>query len=152
MPLKRAAPPRRLHLARLLVKKGYVPHIDAAFSLYLEQGRPAFVPRRLPDPERAMKLLHSTGAVPVLAHPGPEWCGKLGELVAVGLRGVEVFHPVHTPVLIRYYRHQAEQLGLLITGGSDFHGGGDRRSDRIGACTVPYRCLTALKKAPRGLQ
>ncbi len=144
------AAPGRLHLARLMVKRGYTPDTDAAFSLYLEQGRPAFVPRRVMDPAQAIKLLHQGGAVPVLAHPGMAGRGELRELVALGLRGVEVIHPLHPPELIRYYRHRAQQMGLLITGGSDYHGG--ERSSRMGDYTVPYRCLTALKESPRGMQ
>ena len=144
------AAPGRLHLARLMAKRGHTADTDAAFSLYLEQGRPAFVPRRILDPAQAIKLLHQGGAVPVLAHPGPAGRGELRELVDLGLRGVEVIHPLHPPDLVRYYRHRARQMGLLITGGSDYHGG--ERSVRMGDYTVPYRCLTALKKYPRDIQ
>lgn len=146
-----SAAPGRLHLARLMVKLGYTPDIDTAFSLYLERGRPAFVPRTILDPAGAITLLHRAGAVPVVAHPGASGRGLLRKLVAVGLRGIEVIHPEHTPELVRYYRHQAKQMGLLITGGSDYHGDRDYRAGRPGGFTVPYRCLAAIKEAPRGL-
>lgn len=144
------AAPGRLHLARLMVKKGFSPDTATAFSLYLRQGRPAYVPRRLPDPEQAILLLHQAGAVPVLAHPGHQGRGLLRKLAAVGLRGIEVVHPDHNPEMVRYYRHQALQMGLLITGGSDFHGDRNYRTGRLGEITVPYSCLAALKEAPRG--
>ena len=146
-----SAAPGRLHLARLMVKLGYTPDIDTAFSLYLERGRPAFVPRTILDPAGAITLLHRAGAVPVVAHPGASGRGLLRKLVAVGLRGIEVIHPEHTPEMVRYYRHQAKQMGLLITGGSDYHGDRDYRAGRPGGFTVPYRCLAAIKEAPRGL-
>jgi predicted metal-dependent phosphoesterase TrpH len=145
------AAPGRLHLARLMVKKGFVPDINSAFSLYLRRGRPAFVPRAALDPAGAIKLLHRAGAVPVLAHPGSKARGLLRPLVAAGLRGIEVIHPDHSPELVRYYRHQAQRMDLLITGGSDYHGDGSGRAGQLGSFTVPYRCLVALKKAPRGL-
>lgn len=142
--------PGRLHLARLMVKRGYSSEIDEAFSDYLERGRPAFVPRKIPDPATAIRMLHRAGAVPVVAHPGASGKALLRKLVAMGLRGVEVFHPEHSPEMIRHYRHQALQMNLLITGGSDFHGDRDHRTGRLGGITVPYRYLAALKEAPRG--
>lgn len=144
------AAPGRLHLARLMVKRGYTPDLNSAFSLYLERGRSAFVPRRVFDPARALALLHDAGAVPVLAHPGEEGKGLLGELVRAGLRGVEVIHPSHDPAMAGYYRFRAEQMGLLVTGGSDYHGDGGGGSGKLGVHTVPYRCLTAIKEAERG--
>ncbi len=143
------AAPGRLHLARLMVRRGYTPDLDSAFSLYLEQGRPAFVPRSILDPTRAISLLQQAGAVPVLAHPGEAGKGLLRELVGMGLRGVEVIHPRHNQDTAGYYRFQAQKMGLLITGGSDYHGNGG--TVKLGAYTVPYRCLAAIKDMERGI-
>lgn len=143
------AAPGRLHLARLMVRRGYTPDLDSAFSLYLERGRPAFVPREIVDPARALALLHRAGAVPVLAHPGEAGKSLLGELVRMGLRGVEVIHPRHGPDMTRYYRFRARQMGLLMTGGSDFHGDSDGGAGRLGAYTVPYRRLVAIRETER---
>lgn len=145
------AAPGRLHLARIMVKRGFCGGIDEAFADYLEPGRPAYVPREIPGPETVIKTLHQAGAVPVVAHPGEAGRAQLRKLVELGLRGVEVFHPSHSPELIRYYRHQAARMDLLVTGGSDFHGDAGYHRGRLGGITVPYRCLAALKKAPRGL-
>ncbi len=144
------AAPGRLHLARLLVIRGYSAGISEAFSAYLKRGRPAYVPRRTLEPAPAIAALHRAGAVPVVAHPGVEGRARLRELVELGLRGVEVYHPDHPPELVRYYRQQAARMNLLITGGSDFHSDRGYQRSRLGAITVPYRCLAALKKAPRG--
>lgn len=145
------AAPGRLHLARLMVKRGYCRGTGEAFARYLSRGRPAYLPRKTLQPAAAIDLLHRAGAVPVVAHPGAAGRAHLPDLVAMGLRGIEVYHPDHSPELIRYYRHQAERLGLLITGGSDFHGDAGHRRVRPGEITVPYRYLSALKSAPRGL-
>ena len=146
-----AAAPGRLHLARLMVKRGYTPNLETAFSQYLSRGRPAYVPRTKLDPARAISLLHRAEAVPVLAHPGASGRKLIRHLLTLGLRGIEAVHPDHTPEMVRYYRHQAQKLGLLVTGGSDYHGDRVYRAGNIGAITVPYRCLAAIKKAPRGL-
>lgn len=144
------AAPGRLHLARLMVKRGYTPDLDSAFSLYLERGQSAYVPRQNFDTGRTLALLHLAGAVPVLAHPGEAGKSLLGELVRVGLRGVEVIHPRHGPNMTRYYRLRAEQMGLLVTGGSDYHGDENGSGRRLGVYTVPYRCLTAIRNTERG--
>ncbi len=144
------AAPGRLHLARLLVRRGYCPGISEAFAAYLKRGRPAYVPRQTLEPGPAIAALHRSGAVPVVAHPGEQGRARLRELVELGLRGVEVYHPDHPAELVRYYLHQAERMNLLITGGSDFHDFGGSRRNRPGAVSVPYRLLDALKKAPRG--
>ena len=145
------AAPGRLHLARLMVKRGYCSDIGDAFAKYLKQGQPAYIPRKTLQPAAAIEMLHRAGAVPVVAHPGAAGRAHLRKLAAMGLRGVEVFHPDHSPGLSSYYRHQAARLNLLITGGSDYHGDAGHRRSRLGEITVPYRCLSALKKAPRGL-
>lgn len=144
------AAPGRLHLARLMVKRGYTPDLESAFSLYLERGQSAYVPRQNFDAGRALALLHLAGAVPVLAHPGEAGKSLLGELVRMGLRGVEMIHPRHGPNMTRYYRLRAEQMGLLVTGGSDYHGDENGSGRRLGVYTVPYRCLTAIRNTERG--
>ncbi len=144
------AAPGRLHLARVMVRRGFVPTVEKAFSLYLAQGRPAYVPRNGLDPAKAIALLHRAGAVPVVAHPGASGRKFIRQLVALGLRGIEVYHPDHNPEMVRYYRLLAQKLGLLVTGGSDYHGDRDYRAGSLGSITVPYICLVAIKKTPRG--
>jgi predicted metal-dependent phosphoesterase TrpH len=119
----------RPHIARLMVEKGYVPNIDAAFDEYLGNGKPAYVDRFRFGCEDTIKIILDAGGVPVLAHPlllGIKENDKLENLIAVlkemGLRGIEVYYPEHTKHFIAYYSRLANRYDLLITGGTDFHG------------------------------
>ncbi len=140
------AAPGRLHLARAMLKNKLVQNIAEAFTLFLQQGRPAFVPRSALEPAQAIMVLRDAGAVPVLAHPGLKGRRILEKLIPLGLRGVEVFHPDHNPELQRYYYGRALEKGLLITGGSDFHGDCSYRAIKPGCVAVPYRYLEQIKK------
>ncbi len=146
--LGEAAPaaPGRLHLARVLVKQKMIGSLEEAFSRYLERGKPAYVPRRTFRPEEALALLRAAGAIPVFAHPGQSGAAYLEPLIDSGLKGVEVYHPDHGKKLQSYYRRRAQELNLLITGGSDFHGDPGHRAQRPGSCSVPYSCLSLLKE------
>lgn len=116
------AAPGRLHLARLMVKKKSVHNISEAFKSYLNRGKPAFVSRESMSSAEVLDLLHRVGAVTVFAHPGNAGREVLAELLSNGLQGIEVYHPDHSRDLIRYYKEYATAKGLLVTGGSDFHG------------------------------
>jgi predicted metal-dependent phosphoesterase TrpH len=118
----------RPHIARLLMEKGVVASAKEAFDRFLADGRPAYVPRLLPSPAEAIQWIRSAQGLAVLAHP--TWVktveGTLTDLVRQlktdGLDGIEVHYSTHTPRQTRDYLSLAKQLGLLITGGSDFHG------------------------------
>ena len=116
------AAPGRLHIARLLLKKKYVNTMNQAFAAYLSRNRPAYVPRRTLSMKQAMSLLIEVGALPVIAHPGGRSKKIIDKLVLMDLKGIEVFHPDHSHALVRYYLEIAKNKGLIITGGSDFHG------------------------------
>ncbi len=119
--------PGRPHLARVLVKTRQFQTMREAFQTLLEKGKPGYVPREKLTPVEAIKLLQRFGAVPVLAHPGLIGRdGIIAELVAAGLRGLEVYHPEHSWWEIRKYRLIANRYGLVVTGGSDYHGPGLR--------------------------
>jgi predicted metal-dependent phosphoesterase TrpH len=97
-------------------------------------------------PAEAIALVREAGGLSVLAHPGPGLVDSVVEaLAARGLSGIEVWHPQHGPLAVRRYQALAERLGLLETGGSDFHGEG--RSADLGDLPVPERALAALKRA-----
>lgn len=118
----------RPHIARVLMDKGVVSSAKEAFDQWLADGRPAYVPRELPTPAEAIRWIKEAKGLAVLAHP--TWVktteGTLTELVrtlkADGLDGVEVHYSTHTPRQTRDYLALAQQQGLLVTGGSDFHG------------------------------
>lgn len=120
----------RAHVARALVAEGYSATMQEAFDRYLGEGKPAYVPGERMSMAEALPLLRGEGFVPVLAHPA--LLGKddttlrqlLEAWAARGLMGVEVYHPSQAgreAVLER----MARSMGLLVTGGSDYHQDGD---------------------------
>ncbi|HEY2956236.1 MAG TPA: PHP domain-containing protein [Candidatus Eisenbacteria bacterium] len=136
----------RPHLAEALVRAGHAESAEDAFRRLLGSRGLAFVPRPAFPPEEAIALIHGAGGVSVLAHPGAGLVDSVVEgLASHGLRGIEVWHPQHNPITVRRYQALASRLGLLETGGSDFHGPG--RSADLGDLPVPARALAALKRA-----
>jgi 3',5'-nucleoside bisphosphate phosphatase len=136
----------RPHVAEALRRAGYVETVDDAFRRYLGAHGEAYVPRPAFAPGEAITLIHAAGGVSVLAHPGPMLSDALIErLVTQGLRGLEVWHPVHGAAQVRRYRALARRLDLLETGGSDFHHVG--RGASLGDLPVPGRALELLKHA-----
>jgi predicted metal-dependent phosphoesterase TrpH len=136
----------RPHLAEVLVREGHVENADDAFRRLLGAHGQAFVPRPTFPPAEAIALIRGAGGIAVLAHPGPGLVDSVIEgLAAQGLAGIEVWHPQHGALTVRRYQALAERLGLLETGGSDFHGEG--RSADLGDVTVPERAFHALKRA-----
>lgn len=145
----------RPHIARVLLERGYVRTMQQAFDIYLKNGGKAYVAKfRFPPPE-ALEMIREAGGVPVLAHPFTLGLGSPGalrdllrDLQALGLAGIEVFYAEHSPEQEALYFKLAQELGLLVTGGSDFHGdnkpevtlGNIRSRDRL-----TYDLVTALK-------
>jgi predicted metal-dependent phosphoesterase TrpH len=118
----------RPHIARALMDKRVVASAKEAFDRFLADGKPAYVPRELPSPVEAIHWIKAARGLAVLAHP--TWV-KVAEqplvdlvrqLKADGLDGVEVYYSTHAARQTREYLSLAQQLGLLVTGGSDFHG------------------------------
>lgn len=125
--LGRGADPRRspgrLHVARALVEAGHVPSVREAFDLYLGQGKPAYVQDRAPTAGEAIAMIRGLGGVSVVAHPAIDGLdAHLEALVALGLEGVEAYHFGHSPEVAAHFHARARALGLLVTGGSDYHG------------------------------
>lgn len=128
----------RAHIGRAMVRKGLADSIYDAFEKYLSPGRPGFEPRPKRKVSQVVRLLREEGAVPVIAHPGllkmePEDLRPLlYEWKEEGLMGLEAYHPAHLPAMTRTWDSLARKCGLLVTGGSDFHGQDGRHLD-IGA-------------------
>mgnify|MGYP002538362432 FL=1 len=118
----------RAHLARELVGMGLVSTVAQAFDRYLDTGKPGYVPRKCPTALEGVALLKAAGAAPVLAHPyrlGLEtaaMCSFLLSLKEAGLAGVEAWHPSANRTQAMELDRFARRNGLLVTGGSDFHG------------------------------
>jgi 3',5'-nucleoside bisphosphate phosphatase len=135
----------RSHVARAMMDAGYVDTIQDAFARFIGRGRPFFIGKELPPPADVVGLILEAGGLPVLAHPGVSRADDLVPmLVACGLRGIEAYHAEHDRTARARYRDMAASMGLLVTGGSDFHGGS---TSRIGAGETPAECLDALTAA-----
>lgn len=118
----------RPHFAGVLIAKGYVASVPAAFDRYLASGRPGYVPRMRLTAEEAISLSRDSGAVAVIAHPhtlhlrADEFASSFRELVACGLGGIEAYYGEYTPEMRARIAQICTELGIVATGGSDFHG------------------------------
>lgn len=113
----------RPHIARVLVKNGHARDHREAFDRWLGAGRPAFVDKLLVGVGDACRFIHESGGLAVLAHPGPAGRREaLVPLVAAGLDGLEVRHPGHSAEDERRLTNLAAEMGLVRSGGSDWHG------------------------------
>lgn len=114
----------RPHIARALIEAGHVRDVDEAFGRYLGRNSPAYVERERLLPADAVRLVHEGGGIAVFAHPpftdGYE--AVADELAAAGLDGIEVYYRHYDAETVASLRALADRLGLLPTGGSDFHG------------------------------
>jgi len=139
--------PGRPHLASVLHQKGYCRTPAEAFQRYIGNGCPAFVERFKLDLFKAINSLHAAGGIPVLAHPGIYNGDRfISSMVKGGLKGIEVYHPDHSPKDEIRYRQLAQKYNLLITGGSDYHGGGIGTAPAVGTVTIGYHYLEKLKR------
>ncbi|MDP9175244.1 MAG: PHP domain-containing protein [Planctomycetota bacterium] len=126
----------RPHIAAILLKKGYVSSIKQAFDKYLAPGGLAYFDKERLSPKRAVEKINLSGGIAVLAHPvqlRTENDAQLQQivkgLVDLGLRGLEVLHSDHDEKLAHKFQAMADDLGLLKTGGSDFHGSNKKDID-----------------------
>ena len=129
----------RPHVARALVEGRYVASIQEAFDKYIGDNGPAYVPHYRLEPQRAISLIHDAGGVAVLAHPGhfADYRPVIESLVPLGLDGIEVYYPDHTPAVIEDLNVLARQHKLVTTVGSDFHRREGDGSARIGSVKTP---------------
>jgi len=119
----------RPHFAYALVQKGHAQNIQDAFERYLRKGGPAYAEKFKFSPEKAMSVVHKAGGITVLAHPftlnqpqQKDLEDVIVELKAQGLDGIETYYPEHSEGQTKLYRSLAQKHGLVLTGGSDFHG------------------------------
>jgi hypothetical protein len=139
----------RPHVAEALLNGGFVETFNEAFQRFLGHHAPAYVAKQRVALEEALSLVHNAGGVVVLAHPGtlnrdqyiPGWARR-------GLDGIEVWHSKHDAAAVERYRAFARTHGLLMTGGSDYHGA--RTPDaKLGSVPVPDEVIEALDGACR---
>ncbi|MET8449612.1 PHP domain-containing protein [Streptomyces sp. NPDC005209] len=131
----------RPHVATALVELGVVPTVSDAFTeQWLSDGGRAYVPKHETDPFEAIRLVKGAGGVAVFAHPAAAKRGRtvpqaaIAEMAAAGLDGIEVDHMDHDADARERLRGLAKELGLLVTGSSDYHG--SRKTVSLGAYTT----------------
>ena len=146
------APIGRPHLAQAVVETGACADEREVFDRYLADGGSADAPKHAVDPVRAVELLRGAGGVVVLAHPAlfgardggeeiPE--ATLRDMVDAGLAGVEARHPAHTAAAVDRWSALAVRHGLVVTAGSDHHGG--EREVPVGAAVTGREDLERLR-------
>lgn len=133
-------------VARALATAGYVATPDLAFQKWLGRGKPAFVPRLAGPPEEIVAKIHDAGGLASLAHPGPlrhdDW---IPGFVSAGLDAIEAYHSEHDAAASAHYIDLAKRFGVLISGGSDFHGDHMHGAAAPGAATLPRDAFDALR-------
>jgi predicted metal-dependent phosphoesterase TrpH len=135
------------HIMHALMDAGYADSIYGELydKLFSPESGSALVPVEYPDTREVLELIHSAGGIAVLAHPVPYHNeALLEELTALGLDGVEVWHPDHNETDVVRLQAYARDHGLLTTGGSDFHGMYTATARPLGSTACPDECMAAL--------
>ena len=119
----------RPHFAKLLYQKGYVPHVNAAYKHYLSNAGEFRFDRREPEPFEAIDAVHAAGGLVSLAHPNQlrrenfaQLACAVRHLADLGLDAVECVYNDHRESFVVELQELCRRLGLLMTGGSDYHG------------------------------
>lgn len=144
----------RPHIAKSIVTAGGVGNIIEAYNKFINDRSPVYVRRKTVSPHEAVETIYDAGGIPVIAHP----CDLekvedlIKDLMNYGLRGIEAYHRKHSPAMVEYYSSMAEELGLIVTGGSDFHGPSMSGQIFLGKNFIPDWVLTELKKEKNRIQ
>ena len=137
--------PGRPHVGRALVQAGLCKTLDEAFDRFLKKGKPAWVPKFRISAADAIELIHQSGGLAVMAHPGLNRTDEvIPTLVAQGMDGIECFHSRHSTAASQHYTLMAEHYGLLITGGSDCHGM-NKGKPLVGSIKLPMDYVRKMK-------
>lgn len=137
----------RPQVARAMVTAGHVRDTREAFDRWLGAGLPGFVRREGSGAEEVIATIHAAGGLASVAHPGKSISDeRLTALRDAGLDAIEAFHPDHDAARVAHYTQFAASLGLLVTGGSDFHGDPDH-GRAIGSISLPAPGWERLRDA-----
>lgn len=133
-------------LAQALIRAGHARDVSDAFDRYLSEGRPGYVVREGESPAVVVDEIRAAGGLASIAHPGKLRREALvEEIAAAGIDAVEVFHPDHDQADRKRYQKLADRYGLLVTGGSDYHGPGSGRTGGLGVVSLPQPAYDALE-------
>jgi predicted metal-dependent phosphoesterase TrpH len=136
----------RPHVARALVEGGYVSSFKEAFNKYIDFHGPAYVSHYKLLPEEAIRLVLSAGGLPVYGHPAVSRYDRIiPELISYGLKGIEVYYSTHNRVQTKHYQRLAREYGLLMTGGSDYHGAKSGRDIGLGGTSISEELMEKLR-------
>ncbi|MCP4379610.1 MAG: PHP domain-containing protein [bacterium] len=142
----------RMHIAEALRRKGYVHSTGEAFQRFIGNGKVAYVDKERLTPREVIDPIHQSGGIAILAHPvhltyenSAQLTLMVRQLVDSGIDGLEVIHPDHSPFQSRTYLQLARQLGLVVTGGSDYHAQA-KPHVRMGRPRVPLNLLNNKRK------
>lgn len=136
----------RTHFARFLVEKGYAKDVRSVFKKYLIKGKPGYTPHQWATLKEAISWIRGSGGQAVIAHPGRYQLGNnvlealLHEFRELGGIGLEIISPSHTPDQIKLFAHHAQQMNLLASCGSDYHGPGESYFDLGQLPPLPAGC------------
>ena len=113
----------RPHIAKAITNAGGTSSVIEAYAKYIHDDSPVYVQRKTVTPQDAVEIIYDAGGIPVIAHPHDLDIAEelVKELMQYGLRGIEAYHRKHSPACVEYFSSMAEELGLIVTGGSDFH-------------------------------
>ncbi|MEI6892269.1 MAG: PHP domain-containing protein [Pontiella sp.] len=146
----------RPHFAQALVKKKMVKNKKSAFNLLLAKGRPAYAERYRYTAKECIELISDAGGISVLAHPATIYLpedqlkGVVKGLATLGLGGIETYYAEHHPENIKLFKSWADEMGLVCTGGTDYHGKNTpdlRLGCGFGQLRIPDEVLDHLKAA-----
>ena len=137
----------RPHVARAILETGVVATVKEAFDRFLGEGQPAYVQRFRLELADAVALVRGAGGTVTVAHPGVSRLerGDLQRLAAAGVAGVETHHPDHNPSVREKYLRLADELGMVPTAGSDFHGEAISPDRHLGQVTMQPEDLARLE-------
>lgn len=139
----------RPHIAQILVNRGYVRSKNEAFDKFIGNFKPAFVPKpefSVPD---VLKVIHDAGGLALVAHPGKlAKSSYIEEFIAMGIDGLEVWHPDHYQFEVETFIDICQKNGLYMSAGSDFHGELDNHNqfDSVPACEAVLESVNKLWK------
>jgi predicted metal-dependent phosphoesterase TrpH len=132
-------------IARALVDAGHVASTSEAFTRWLGRDSPGFVPRSGATPQAVFDQIHTAGGMASLAHPGlyqhDEW---IGGFVESGLDAIEAYHSRHDLSVTAMYLNLADRLGVVVTGGSDYHGDPSHGPPAPGSVSLPQPAFDRL--------
>ena len=113
----------RPHIAKAITNAGGTTNVMDSYAKYINENSPVYVQRKTVSPHDAVEIIYDAGGIPVIAHPHDIDIAEslIKDLMNYGLRGIEAYHRKHSPACVEYFSSMAENLGLIVTGGSDFH-------------------------------